>query len=79
MKVIFCSIVNDNIFIQWFRLTVTSLQENFVPALSSSNNLQDTLWKHEERFSEATNCVDAVACKGETVMSTVKGLVYRNI
>ncbi|CAN7080593.1 unnamed protein product [Brassica oleracea var. botrytis] len=67
VKVIFCSIVNDNIFIQWFRLTVTSLQENFVPALSSSNNLQDTLWKHEERFSEATNCVDAVACKAQIV------------
>ncbi|KAL0658789.1 hypothetical protein Bca4012_079374 [Brassica carinata] len=43
------------------------VKENFVPALSSSNNLQDTLWKHEERFSEATNCVDAVACKAQIV------------
>lgn len=76
MKVIFCSIVNDNIFIQWFRLTVTSLQESSVQAVSSSNNLQATPRKHEERFLEATNCVDAVACKGETVKSTVKSLVY---
>ncbi|WZZ74964.1 hypothetical protein YC2023_086334 [Brassica napus] len=43
------------------------VKENSVPALSSSNNLQDTLWKHEERFSEATNCVDAVACKAQIV------------
>nr|VDC67860.1 unnamed protein product [Brassica rapa] len=67
VKVIFCSIVNDNIFIQWFRLTVTSLQESSVQAVSSSNNLQATPRKHEERFLEATNCVDAVACKAQIV------------
>ncbi|CAN7024610.1 unnamed protein product [Brassica rapa subsp. trilocularis] len=67
VKVIFCSIVKDNIFIQWFRLTVTSLQENSVQAVSSSNNLQETPRKHEEWFLEATNCVDAVACKAQIV------------
>ncbi|CAF2088718.1 unnamed protein product [Brassica napus] len=67
VKVIFCSIVKDNNFIQWFRLTVTSLQESSVQAVSSSNNLQETPRKHEERFLEATNCVDAVACKAQIV------------
>ncbi|KAF3485561.1 hypothetical protein F2Q69_00056463, partial [Brassica cretica] len=43
------------------------VKENSVQALSSSNNLQDTPRKHEERFSEATNCVDAVACKAQIV------------
>lgn len=58
---------------------MTSLQENSVPALSSSNNLQETPRKHEEGFSEATNCFDAVACEGETGKWIVKGLVYQNI
>ncbi|CAN6877551.1 unnamed protein product [Brassica oleracea] len=43
------------------------VKENSVQALSSSNNLQDTPRKHEQRFSEATNCVDAVACKAQIV------------
>ncbi|KAF8053469.1 hypothetical protein N665_1411s0003 [Sinapis alba] len=38
------------------------VEENYVSALSSSNNLQETPRKHE-----ATNCVDAVACKAQIV------------
>lgn len=58
---------------------MTSLQENSVPALSSSNNLQETPRIHAEGFSEDTNCVDVVVCKGETGKGIVKGLVYGNV
>ncbi|XP_022543375.2 kinesin-like protein KIN-10C isoform X1 [Brassica napus] len=43
------------------------VKESSVQAVSSSNNLQETPRKHEERFLEATNCVDAVACKAQIV------------
>ncbi|KAG2242943.1 hypothetical protein Bca52824_095221 [Brassica carinata] len=43
------------------------VEENSVPALSSSNNLQETPRKHAEGFSEATNCVDVVVCKAQIV------------
>ncbi|XP_009150915.1 kinesin-like protein KIN-10C isoform X2 [Brassica rapa] len=43
------------------------VKESSVQAVSSSNNLQATPRKHEERFLEATNCVDAVACKAQIV------------
>ncbi|KAJ0248669.1 Kinesin-like protein KIN-10C [Hirschfeldia incana] len=43
------------------------VEENSVPALSSSNNIQETPLKHEGGFSKATNCVDALARKDQIV------------